>query len=109
MKALDKLGIDVEITNERLPGDSHLKKHLMACGKHIKPADFEYIGSVATHLYKTEFGKEVTYAHHHHFETTPGEKFVSMAVSDLALHLMQVLFGRKKPGTLDKRDKRSKL
>lgn len=104
------LGIDVEISNERREGDSRLRDALQHCGEIIEPEGFTYEGSFCTHLYspKSDLRREFVWAHHHHFKKRPSEKFVSNAVGDLAVHLMQVLFGRKKPATRDPRDKRMK-
>lgn len=109
-RILDALGPEVEIANRRLPKDPNLSRRLAGLGQDIKPMldeGMEYKGSFATHIYANEFGREVRFVHQN-TKVRVSEKVVSSAVSDLALHLMQVLFGRKKPATRDPKDQRGK-
>jgi len=106
--AIGQLGIDVRVTNKSLGVDPWAGTMLERIAKAFKPDNHEYIGSFATHIYRTgEVGKEMSFMHHTKFIKIPGEKFVSIAVSDLGLHLMTRLFGRKKPGTRDPKDLRT--
>lgn len=110
-RALDALGPNVEIANRRLPPDSELARKLKGLGKEMSKMTDEgltYCGSYATHFYTNEFGREIRYIHHHSFDKAVSEKVISSAVADLALHLMQVIFGRKKPATRDPKDQRGK-
>jgi hypothetical protein len=108
-RTLDLLGPQVEITNTRLAPDQWASNTLQAIGKTFKP-DSEYLGSFATHLYKTRVGTTIFFAHQHTFpEGVPPEALISTAASDQAVHLMEVCFGRARPTTLDTRDKREKL
>lgn len=110
-RILDSLGPNVEITNHRLPKDVALAKRLKGIGKDMQKMTDEplrYCGSYATHLYMSEFNKEIRFIHHHAFDKNLSEKVMSASVGDLALHLMQVLFGRKKPATRDPKDLRGK-
>lgn len=119
MNVIDNLNRDplaVEITNERRTSNKNLSNKLKQLGKlmqnELDPAqrdNFEYAGSVVTHFYvgkQLADEKSVTLIHDSAWDTMVSEKVMSMGISDLALHLMQTLFGRKKAATRDKRDKR---
>lgn len=109
---LDMLGLDVEIANKRIPQDAVLKERLKDVGrdlgKAIPEGSFQYCGTVATHIYTNEFGREVRYIHQHGFDKQVHEKVLSTAIGDLSVHLMETVFGRKKPSTLNPRDQRGK-
>lgn len=103
---LDDFGMDVKIENEKLAPDPWAARLIKDVGETMKPTGMSYIGSFATHIYESEFGREIALKHHHKFVKPTSEKVVSMAVKDAAIHLMSAVFGRHKPRTLDRRDKR---
>lgn len=109
---LDLLGDGVEIANRRIHQDEHIKGPLKELGKKlgriIPDGNFEYCGSIASHIYKNEFGKELRFVHHHAFDIQVSEGLISTCCADQAVHLMEDLFGRSKPSTLNKKDQRGK-
>jgi hypothetical protein len=112
-RVLDSLGPHVEITNKRVQDDgmSNFKKRLRDLGKALKvrTEDFvEYSGSFATHVYTNKAKSEIRLIHQHVMDKPISERVIHTAVSDLALHLMQVIFNRKKPATRDPKDLRGK-
>lgn len=109
---LDLLGEGVEITNRRVNQDNHIKERLKEIGKKLSRAipdgTFTYHGSVASHIFVNEFGQEVRFAHHHAFDKPVSEAIISTCCADQAVHLMEDMFGRKKPSTLNQKDQRGK-
>lgn len=109
---LDMLGPHVEIASREVPQEEVIKNDLRSIGKKLSRAipdgNFTYCGSVCSHYYTNEFGREVRFVHHHVFDKPLNEKVLSTGMADLAVHLMKVLFGREKPSTTNPRDQRGK-
>lgn len=109
---LDLLGDGVEIANRRVKQDDHIKRQLKEIGKKLGRAipdgNFEYCGSIASHVFTNEFGQEIRFVHHHAFDKQVAEGIISTCCADQAVHLMEDMFGRKKPNTLNKKDQRGK-
>ena len=106
---LGGLGLDVVMEQEKIQADPGQKSLLQKLGNtHLASAGpgMTYAGSFVTHIYASEFGQRIAYIHQHTFPAPVGEKIVSNAVSDLALHLMTAVFGRRKPATRNSKDKR---
>ena len=106
VRQLDNLGLDVEITSKSLGTNQVMSDQLRDMGVTLRPDSHEYVGSFVTHIYASPMLRDAAFIHHHSFKQKPNESLVSSAVSALAVHLMQVLFGRDKPATRDPRDKR---
>lgn len=109
---IDLLGDGVEITNKRIAQDEHIKSLIKDIGKKLGRAipegSFEYCGSIASHIFVNEFGHEVRFVHHHSFDKQVSEAIISTCCADQAVHLMEDMFGRKKPSTLNPKDQRGK-
>lgn len=105
-----KLGVDVEITNEQLPQDPALSESLLRLGKMNAPQGMEVKVAFCTFFYAPKsdsllMKNQMNFMHANTDLQNVSEKVISLAVSDLARHLMNV-FGRRKPATRDALDKR---
>lgn len=112
-RILDPLGPDVKISNVRIPKDTEMKLRLQGLGELMQvmlPADnFEYSGSMVTHIYLSNgMKKSAFFLHDHTFPKPVSENLVSAAMADKAAHLMEEVFGRKKQATRDPKDQRGK-
>lgn len=111
-RMLDALGPDVEITNRRIHRDAEMKLRLKGLGKlaqrMIPDAGTEHAATLVTHIFINEFTRETFFLHDHTFPKAVSEAVVSSAIADKSVHLMEVVFGRKKPATRDPKDLRGK-
>ena len=112
MRPQDHLGPDVVITDEALV-DGWAQATLKDVGKSMTPAEHTYLGSVATHYYRTGEGKILT-------DNKVGDvalaqqvclgdlnEFIAMmGVSDLAIKIKQ--FYNRSHSTRDANDRRGK-
>lgn len=111
-RAQDHLGADVEITDEQLV-DPWAVDMLKEIGKVMTPAEHTYMGSIATHYYRTGEGKVITdnkvgdVALAQQVCLSDINEFIAMmGLSDMAVKVRQH-YGRSNK-TTDLKDKRGK-
>lgn len=111
LRAQDHLGLDVELTRKDLGPDQWAYKMLREVGLSLQQPDFEYMGSLAVHFYKSKNSVMVTADAKYSLDTIHqlaigelNEYIANMGLGNLMVELKRY-YGRRH-NTVDKRDQR---